>query len=267
MEESSRNQYYAQFVSNLSTNETVQKYLVDRGFDESFINSGSFGFCSSYSKYMFPLLRGRLIVPIHDCNGNLIALAGRQIKAFEDITVQAFWDSFGNEPAKAQDRVSKWRKGKWINEPRLTAWYGDPDKSYKYSGKIMVPKPWSPILLDLKEKIEHRVKNLGLNIEFNSVLINKYRNGLDSQGWHSDDEKELGLDPVIASLSLGAERTFQARLKEEHAKKISLSLIHGSLLVMSGRTQSLSQHRVPKIKPNEALLTPCRINLTFRTIR
>ena len=176
--------------------------------------------------------------------------------------------SFGllkNDPQLKQDQIRM--MGKWINEPRLTAWYGDPDKSYKYSGKIMVPKPWSPILLDLKEKIEHRVKNLGLNIEFNSVLINKYRNGLDSQGWHSDDEKELGLDPVIASLSLGAERTFQVRLKEEHAKKISLSLIHGSLLVMSGRTQSLSQHRVPKIKPNEALLTPCRINLTFRTIR
>jgi len=117
VEESSRNQYYAQFVSNLTTNETVQKYLAERGFTESFINSGNFGFCSSYSKYMFPLLRGRLIVPINDCNGNLIALAGRQIKAFEEITVQSFWDSFGSEPAKAQDRVSKWRKGKWINEP------------------------------------------------------------------------------------------------------------------------------------------------------
>ena len=157
--------------------------------------------------------------------------------------------------------------GKWINEPRLTAWYGDPDKSYKYSGKIMVPKPWSPILLDLKEKIEPRVDKLGINIGFNSVLINKYRNGLDSQGWHSDDEKELGPDPVIASLSLGATRTFEIRLKDNHEKKISIPLTHGSLLVMSGRTQSLSQHRVPKIKPNEALLTPCRINLTFRTIR
>ena len=131
----------------------------------------------------------------------------------------------------------------------------------------MVPKPWSPILLDLKEKIEPRVNKLGINIGFNSVLINKYRNGLDSQGWHSDDEKELGPDPVIASLSLGATRTFEIRLKDNHEKKISIPLTHGSLLVMSGRTQSLSQHRVPKIKPNEALLTPCRINLTFRTIR
>ena len=176
--------------------------------------------------------------------------------------------SFGlleNDPCLQQEQIRM--VGKWINEPRLTAWYGDPDKSYKYSGKTMVPKPWSPILLTLKQNIEQTVNKLGSDIEFNSVLINKYRNGLDSQGWHSDDEKELGLDPVIASLSLGAERTFQARLKEEHAKKISLSLIHGSLLVMSGRTQSLSQHRVPKIKPNEALLTPCRINLTFRTIR
>ncbi|MFM8430911.1 MAG: alpha-ketoglutarate-dependent dioxygenase AlkB, partial [Holophagaceae bacterium] len=83
----------------------------------------------------------------------------------------------------------------------------------------------------------------------------------------SDDEKELGPDPVIASLSLGATRTFQIRLKDDHSKKISVSLLHGSLLVMSGRTQSLSQHRVPKINPKNAATTPSRINLTFRTIR
>ena len=117
MEESSRSQYYEQFVNNLKTNETVQNYLVERGFNVEFIQSGNFGFCSSYSKYMFPLLRGRVIVPINDCNGNLIALAGRQFKPFEEMTVQSFWDSFGKEPAKAQDRVSKWRKGKWLNEP------------------------------------------------------------------------------------------------------------------------------------------------------
>ena len=176
--------------------------------------------------------------------------------------------SFGlleNDPCLQQEQIRM--VGKWINEPRLTAWYGDPDKSYKYSGKTMVPKPWSPILLTLKQNIEQTVNKLGSDIEFNSVLINKYRNGLDSQGWHSDDEKELGLDPVIASLSLGATRTFEIRLKDNREKKISIPLTHGSLLVMSGRTQSLSQHRVPKIKPNEALLTPCRINLTFRTIR
>jgi DNA primase len=117
VQESSRNQYYEQFVNNLKESQTVQDYLIERGFNIDFIKSGNFGFCSSYSKYMFPLLRGRVIVPINDCNGNLIALAGRQFKPFEDMTVQSFWDSFGNEPAKAQDRVSKWRKGKWLNEP------------------------------------------------------------------------------------------------------------------------------------------------------
>ena len=170
-----------------------------------------------------------------------------------------------NDPQLKQDRIRM--MGQWIQEPRLTAWYGDPDKSYKYSGKIMVPKPWTPILLELKYKIEHRINEMGFNVEFNSVLINKYRNGLDSQGWHSDDEKELGPDPVIASLSLGATRTFQIRLKDDHSKKISASLLHGSLLVMSGRSQSLSQHRVPKINPKNAAMTPSRINLTFRTIR
>ena len=117
MEETSRSQYYDQFVRNLSENETVKNYLQSRGFNRSFIESDSFGFCSCYSKYIFPLLRGRVIVPIKDCNGNLIALAGRQISSFEEITVKSFWDSYGKEPAKAQDRISKWRKGKWINEP------------------------------------------------------------------------------------------------------------------------------------------------------
>lgn len=117
MEESSKTQYYEQFVNNLKTNETVQNYLIERGFNLDFIKSGNFGFCSSYSKYMFPLLRGRVVVPIHDCNGTLIALAGRQFQPFEEMTIQSFWDSFGHEPAKAQDRVSKWRKGKWLNEP------------------------------------------------------------------------------------------------------------------------------------------------------
>lgn len=117
MQESSRNQYYEQFVNNLKESQTVQDYLLERGFNIDFIKSGNFGFCSSYSKYMFPLLRGRVVVPINDCNGNLIALAGRQLKPFEDLTIQSFWDSFGTEPAKAQDRVSKWRKGKWLNEP------------------------------------------------------------------------------------------------------------------------------------------------------
>lgn len=117
MEESSRSQYFEQFSNNLIENVTVQTYLIERGFNIEFIKSGNLGFCSSYSKYMFPLLRGRIIVPINDCNGNLIALAGRQFSPFEDMTIQSFWDSFGSEPAKAQDRVSKWRKGKWLNEP------------------------------------------------------------------------------------------------------------------------------------------------------
>ena len=117
MQESSRNQYYEQFVNNLKESQTVQDYLLERGFNIDFIKSGNFGFCSSYSKYMFPLLRGRLIVPIRDVHGRLIALAGRQVPDFIEVTIASFWDTFKSEPAKADDRINKWLKGKWINEP------------------------------------------------------------------------------------------------------------------------------------------------------
>ena len=109
MEETSRSQYYDQFVRNLSENETVKNYLQSRGFNQSFIESDSFGFCSCYSKYIFPLLRGRVIVPIKDCNGNLIALAGRQISSFEEITVQSFWDSYGKKKGKPK-ALAEWKK-------------------------------------------------------------------------------------------------------------------------------------------------------------
>jgi len=147
--------------------------------------------------------------------------------------------------------------GKRIKEPRLTAWYGDEEASYKYSGIELKPLPWYPKLLDLKKRIETFTEQ-----PFNSVLFNWYRDGNDSMGWHSDDEKELGLNPVIASLSLGEARDFQFRRKDDHNVKKQITLKSGSLLVMSGEMQTYWQHQTPKRKRiNEG-----RINLTFRKI-
>jgi alkylated DNA repair dioxygenase AlkB len=148
--------------------------------------------------------------------------------------------------------------GRKIPIPRLTAWYGDPNMSYTYSGILMNPHPWTLTLSLLKSQIEERTQH-----KFNSVLLNQYRNGSDSVAWHSDDEPELGETPVIASLSLGASRKFELRSKVKASlDRIELLLNSGDLLIMSGTTQKHWQHQVPKMRR----VRESRINLTFRYI-
>lgn len=144
--------------------------------------------------------------------------------------------------------------GRQVAQPRLQAWYGDAE--YTYSGLTMQPLPWSPLLLELKQRCE-----AASGTRFNSVLANLYRDGQDSMGWHQDNEPELGRNPVIASLNLGDSRRFV--LKHKHnGERRQLDLHHGSLLIMSGETQHFWRHCVPKTaQPKSA-----RINLTFRQI-
>ncbi|MBC7383962.1 MAG: alpha-ketoglutarate-dependent dioxygenase AlkB [Bacteroidia bacterium] len=147
--------------------------------------------------------------------------------------------------------------GKKIKQPRLSAWYGDEKTAYTYSGLTLEPIPFFSGLTDIKNKIEQVV---GTN--FNSVLLNLYRCGNDSMGWHSDNEKELGLNPIIASLSLGSTRNFNFRHRNIKGLHVKSKLTHGSLLLMQDKTQHYWQHSLPKTK---ATTTP-RINLTFRRI-
>lgn len=140
--------------------------------------------------------------------------------------------------------------------PRLTAWQGEPDAVYVYSGIRNIPQPWTPTVAELKSAVES-----ACGARFNSVLINRYRSGTDSMGWHADGEPELGARPVIASVSLGAARTFDLRHNRTGVVK-SFSLKTGSLLVMKGDTQAQWRHRVPK----EPRVTGERINLTFRWV-
>lgn len=144
--------------------------------------------------------------------------------------------------------------------PRLEAWYGDPGMSYSYSGIHMEPKPWTKDLLIIKQAIEPLA-----GVAFNSVLINYYRDGKDRVAWHSDDEKELGENPVIGSVSLGEERKFKLRHKQykTNGLKHEIMLRHGSFLLMKGTTQHHWMHEIPRTaKP----IGP-RINLTFRIIK
>lgn len=147
--------------------------------------------------------------------------------------------------------------GRQVMQPRLTAWYGDTGKSYTYSGITMQPMPWTPDLEAIKERAEQVT---GYN--FNSCLLNLYRNGLDSMGWHRDNEKALGPEPAIASVSFGAARIFRFRNYLHQKEVISTELAHGSLLLMAGSTQTHWQHALPKSRSVDKV----RINLTFRNI-
>lgn len=147
--------------------------------------------------------------------------------------------------------------GKTLDQPRLTAYYGEDHPYYAYSNIKLQPIPFTPILLSIKNKIETLTSH-----QFNGVLLNYYRNGDDSMGWHADDEKELGTNPVIASLSFGASRTFQMHHRfQKSTPKQSIILNDASLLVMQGETQHFWKHQIPKQKNKGP-----RINLTFRKI-
>jgi len=146
---------------------------------------------------------------------------------------------------------------KQVNLPRLTAWYGNEGKYYKYSGIVNKPLPWTDILLDIKQFVEDR-----LDLYFNSALLNLYRNESDSIGWHCDNEPELGINPVIASLSFGGSRVFQFKHKKFLNEQVSKNLQSGSLLLMQGDTQTNWLHRLSK---STAYRQP-RINITFRRI-
>ena len=147
--------------------------------------------------------------------------------------------------------------GREVLQPRLTAWFADSLKKYRYSGITMDAFEWTKELLEIREKVE-KISGSG----FNSALLNFYRNGNDSVGWHRDNEKELGPAPVIASVSLGAARKFELRNYSDNSEKVSILLTDGSLLLMKGNTQKAWEHRLPKsVKQLDA-----RINITFRNI-
>ena len=147
--------------------------------------------------------------------------------------------------------------GKKVTVPRLVSWHGDPGIHYRYSGTDHVTLPWTPTLLKLKELAESHAQ-----VSYNAVLLNLYRSGQDYMSWHADDEKELGINPVISSVSLGSERLFEFKKKLDKTPEISMVLKSGSLLVMSGALQSHYHHRLKK----EAKINGIRINLTFRKI-
>nr|WP_315199157.1 alpha-ketoglutarate-dependent dioxygenase AlkB [uncultured Flavobacterium sp.] len=155
-----------------------------------------------------------------------------------------------------QDEITVY--GKKHLQPRLTALYGNEGKPYSYSNIIMQPHFWTLSLQKIKSLVESVSET-----NFTTVLLNYYRDGNDGNGWHADNEKELGINPIIASLSLGAERNFQLKHNLDLSQKKNIILENGSLLLMKGTTQHFWKHQVPKT----AKLIGSRINLTFRVIQ
>lgn len=154
-----------------------------------------------------------------------------------------------------QDNITVF--GKTYKQPRLTSFFGNEGKPYSYSNITMQPHDWTELLLKIKSKTEQATGE-----HFSSVLLNLYRDGKDSNGWHADNEKELGQNPVIASVSFGEKRIFQLKHNTIKGLRQNIALENGSLLLMKGTTQHYWRHQIPKTsKP----INP-RINLTFRTI-
>jgi alkylated DNA repair dioxygenase AlkB len=147
--------------------------------------------------------------------------------------------------------------GREVDSPRLSCWIGDADAIYTYSGARFVPHAWTPALTELRTVLRLRCGESG-----NSVLANLYRDGRDSMGWHSDNEPELGIAPMILSLSFGGVRRFRLRHRHDPHARLELELPSGSVLRMAGSTQRCYRHDLPKT----ARYVAPRINLTFRSI-
>jgi alkylated DNA repair dioxygenase AlkB len=176
--------------------------------------------------------------------------------AFTPSEADAMFDELRHAVTWRQEEILIFGQRRLV--PRLVAWHGDPGARYTYSGTDHEPEPWLAAL----ERIRDRATAL-TGADFNAVLLNLYRDGRDGMGWHADDEPELGRDPVIASVSLGAERRFCLRHRRRKDHKLDLSLPHGSLLCMGDATQHHWVHALPKTQRRVGE----RINLTFRRVQ
>ncbi|CAM3813413.1 alpha-ketoglutarate-dependent dioxygenase AlkB family protein [Parendozoicomonas haliclonae] len=192
-------------------------------------------------------------------SAQVIPLAGGQLYFLPEWLDSASADELYTQLLQ----VVGWRQdvikiyGKEHPLPRLQAWYGDSQCSYRYSGMTLSPQPWLPELKGIRNQLQEQTAQ-----RFNAVLVNLYRDGRDSNGWHADNEPELGERPVIASISLGETRRFRLRSVDDKTKTLTLDLPHGSLILMGAGIQEHWQHQITKT----ARKVGPRINLTYRQV-
>lgn len=183
---------------------------------------------------------------ILDCDGQVLYQENYLEETMDEILSEVVW---------RDDKIIMF--GKIHSQPRLTAWHGEKNLEYTYSKIKMISPGWTPALLKIKLKLEE-----DLNVKFNSVLVNYYRDGKDHMSWHTDNEKELGKNPLIASLSFGETRRFTLKHKRNEVDPLILDLPSQSLLVMKGELQNHWLHRISK----STKVKGPRLNLTFRFI-
>ncbi|MGM0703931.1 MAG: alpha-ketoglutarate-dependent dioxygenase AlkB family protein [Pseudomonadota bacterium] len=189
-----------------------------------------------------------------------------------DVPPLVRYDRLLGEPAAHEalqrlDQELDWQQpqlrlyGKLHSIPRQQVWMGDSDARYRYSGRDFTPTPWHPLVAGIRDAVVTRLNAAGVPTSFNSVLLNRYADGGERMGWHSDDEQELGSDPLIAAVSLGAERPLRFRWRHGEGTPFNVWLPHDSLLLMGSGVQRRLQHA---LLPRKRL--GLRISLTFRWI-
>jgi alkylated DNA repair dioxygenase AlkB len=198
---------------------------------------------------LFPQSNEFIKLPLKDANVLYLE------QFYNSETSNILFNTLRKEIQWQQDDIKLF--GKTYKQPRLTALYAENEKPYSYSNITMYPESFFKELEQIKSDVEEMIAH-----KFTTCLANLYRTGNDSNGWHSDNEKELGRNPVIASLSLGATRSFQLKHKTDSSLRFNIELPSGSLLIMKGTTQEFWKHQIPKTKKHVGE----RINLTFRTI-
>ena len=198
---------------------------------------------------LFPQSNEFIKLPLKDANVLYLE------QFYNSETSNILFNTLRKEIQWQQDDIKLF--GKTYKQPRLTALYAENEKPYSYSNITMYPESFFKELEQIKSDVEEMIAH-----KFTTCLANLYRTGNDSNGWHSDNEKELGHNPVIASLSLGATRSFQLKHKTDSSLRFNIELPSGSLLIMKGTTQEFWKHQIPKTKKHVGE----RINLTFRTI-
>ncbi len=172
-----------------------------------------------------------------------------------NVEADAYFETLHTSTPWRNDPITVF--GKTYPQPRMTSLHGHTTDPYGYSGIVMQPNPMNAPLLELEKSIKKFT-----DTSFTTVLLNLYRDGQDSNGWHADNEPELGENPIIASVSLGASRYFHLRHNTDKSQKLKLELTHGSLLLMEGSTQHFWKHQIAKT----ARAIGPRINLTFRKV-
>lgn len=230
---------FQQFVRNFDSNIKVKEYCQSRGISKKIYKEALVGFCPIYSHYSFPLLRGRIIIPIRDVYGNTIAMAGRQIPSIKDEVISGFWETFGDDPAKCQDRINKWNKGKWINEPYVKSknlFFLDKSKqSVLEKNYLILVEGYFDVYSLYENGIENVAALCGTSItEYQIALAARYCDNIvllmdnDDAGKiaankNSQKIEELGLKSFTVFLPYGMD-------PDDFVKNYSLDFLHDSIV-------------------------------------